>query len=354
MPLSLPIADFLTASGPVLDVRSPAEYAQGHIPGAISFPLFTDAERAQVGTCYKQVGRDAAVELGFAIAGPKFAGFIQQAKDRVEGHSRQVRIHCWRGGMRSGAVAWVLEMAGFEVTALVGGYKAFRRWVLESFAEPRPIVILGGMTGTGKTDILQALSHQGEQVLDLEGLANHRGSSFGALMLPPQPTNEQFENEAALQWTRFAPQRRVWIEAESKSIGRCRIPSPLFTQMDEAPILEVVRPLDERLALLVDLYAQAPVEDLITATERIRKRLGGVRTLEAIALLQSRRFAEAFEQLLAYYDRTYQYDLQRRSVPRYPIDMTGYSPTEGARILIEKADALSLPCPSSSLLSPCT
>jgi len=343
MPLPLPLPDFLTASGPVLDVRSPAEYEQGHLPGAIGFPLFTNEERVQVGTCYKQVGRDAAVELGFAIAGPKFAHFIQQAKDLDPTHSRQMRVHCWRGGMRSGAVAWVLEMAGFEVCTLIGGYKAFRRWVLATFEQPRPIVILGGMTGTGKTDILHSLAAQGEQVLDLEGLANHRGSSFGALMLPPQPTNEQFENQAALQWANFSPQQRVWIEAESKSIGRCRVPGALFAQMDQAPILEVVRPLSERLALLVDLYAQAPLADLIKATERIRKRLGGARTQEAIALLHNHQFAEAFELMLEYYDRTYQYDLQRRSVPRYPVDARDCPPPETARMLIEKADALALP-----------
>lgn len=349
MVLSLPFPEFFSAPGPVLDVRSPAEYAQGHIPGAISFPLFTDAERAQVGTCYKQEGRDAAVELGFAIAGPKFAGFIQQAKElvssfqRESGRDRRLRVHCWRGGMRSGAVAWVLEMAGFEVTTLVGGYKAFRRWVLQSFEEPRPIVIVGGMTGTGKTDLLHALAEMGEQVLDLEGVAHHRGSSFGSLMLPPQPTNEQFENQVALQWARFIPQRRVWIEAESKSIGLCRVPNALFDQMDQSPILEVVRPTSERLALLVNLYAQAPLDGLITATERIRKRLGGVRTQEAIALLQEHRFAEAFELMLFYYDRTYQYDLQRRTVPRYPVDATGCSAAECAHLLVEKAEGLPLP-----------
>ncbi|MBD1913752.1 MULTISPECIES: tRNA 2-selenouridine(34) synthase MnmH [unclassified Leptolyngbya] len=338
---SLPFPEFFSAAGPVLDVRSPSEYAQGHIPGAISFPLFTDAERAQVGTCYKQEGRDAAVELGFAIAGPKFAGFIQQAKALAG--DRRIRVHCWRGGMRSGAVAWVLEMAGFQVTTLIGGYKAFRRWALQTFEEPRPIVILGGMTGTGKTDILHALAETGEQVLDLEDVAHHRGSSFGSLMLPPQPTNEQFENQVALQWATFSPHRRVWIEAESKSIGLCRVPNALFDQMDHAPILEVVRPTSERLVLLVDLYAQAPLEGLITATERIRKRLGGARTQEAIDLLQQHRFAEAFELMLFYYDRTYQYDLQRRTVSRYSVDATGYSAAEIARLLLEKAEVLPLP-----------
>lgn len=332
------LPDFLHTPGPVLDVRSPAEYAQGHIPGAISFPLFTDAERTEVGICYKQQGRDAAVELGFAIAGPKFAGFLQQAKALTG--DRHLRVHCWRGGMRSGAMAWVLEMGGFQVTTLEGGYKAFRHWVLNTFEQPRSLLMLGGMTGTGKTDILHTLAVQGEQVLDLEGLASHRGSSFGALMLPPQPTNEQFENLIAVQWSQFSPQRRVWVEAESLRIGTCRVPKALFAQMEQAPVLEIIRSKAERLALLVDLYAQAPLQELITATERIRKHLGGLRTQTAIALLQQQRFAEAFDQVLDYYDRTYEYDLQRRTVPRHPVDVTQRSPQESVRPLIEKADAL--------------
>ena len=158
----LPIASFLTTPGIILDVRSPAEYEQGHIPGAVSFPLFTNEERAIVGTCYKQQGREQAIELGFEIAGPKFAEFVRRAKRLAP--DRQVRVHCWRGGMRSEAVAWVLRMGGLQVSVLEGGYKAFRRWVLSSFEVPKPILILGGMTGTGKTAILNELAAQGSQV----------------------------------------------------------------------------------------------------------------------------------------------------------------------------------------------
>jgi tRNA 2-selenouridine synthase len=233
----LSIDDFLTAPGIILDVRSPSEYRQARIPGAISFPLFSDAERAQIGTCYKQQGREAAVELGFAFTDGKLAGFIADAKRLTEG-ALEVRVHCWRGGMRSGAIAWMLDLAGFEVTTLSGGYKAFRHWVLSRFAEPKPIAILGGMTGCGKTEILQALSQQGSQVLDLEAIANHRGSSYGALGLPPQPSTEHFENEIAMRWAAFDSQQPVWIEAESKRIGQCRVPEALFRQMDRAPVLE--------------------------------------------------------------------------------------------------------------------
>lgn len=335
MGTGLTTAEFLAADGVILDVRSPAEFEQGHIPGALSFPLFSNEERSQIGICYKHEGRDAAVELGFAIAGPRFAQLIATAKQMSP--DRQVRLHCWRGGMRSESVGWMLGLAGFRVTTLMGGYKAFRRWALSMFQIPRPIVILGGMTGTGKTDILHELRQQGEQVLDLEAIAHHRGSSFGSLGMPPQPTNEQFENAIALEWSCLDPQRPVWIEAESKRIGLCRIPEALFDQMDASPILEVVRSRQERLALLVEVYGTAATETLITATERIRKRLGGARTQEAIALLQERRLAEAVDLILAYYDKTYTYDLSRRSVPLYPVDVAGLSARESATRLIDIA-----------------
>lgn len=334
MPHPLPFDRFLQAPGPILDVRSPAEFAQGHIPDAISFPLFSDAERAQVGTCYKQQGRDQAVELGFALAGPKFAGFIAEAKAIAP--DRQVRLHCWRGGMRSEAVAWMLEMAGFQVSLLVGGYKAFRRWAHEQFATPKQIVILGGMTGTGKTQILAALAEQGAQVIDLEALANHRGSSFGALGLPPQPTNEQFENQLALQWSQLDPQQPVWLEAESRRIGLCRIPDSVFHQMDTAKIIEISRSRAERLAILVEMYGSADRQALIAATERIRKRLGGLRTQQAVDLLQQNELANASELILDYYDRTYTYDLQRRNVQSVAVDVSGLTPTEAAKLLQDK------------------
>lgn len=321
-----------------MDVRSPSEYAQGHIPGAVSFPLFSDAERAQVGICYKQKGRYEAVELGFAIAGPKFAQFIAQAKELSS--DRQVRLHCWRGGMRSEAVAWVLNLAGFHIRLLIGGYKAFRHWVLSTLQSPRQILMLGGMTGTGKTAILQALAQQGEQVLDLEHWASHRGSSYGGLGLPPQPTTEHFENLVALQWSQFNHSRPIWIEAESKRIGTCRLPESLFQQMEQAPVLEICRTRAERLDYLVEIYGTADIPQLVIATERIRKRLGGLRTQQAIALLQSLRLAEAFDLILDYYDRTYHYDLERRSVAIYPVDVKGLSPSASAQLLLQKSHYL--------------
>ncbi len=317
----------------MLDVRSPAEYEQGHIPSATSFPLFDNTERAQVGTCYKQAGRDRAVELGFAIAGPKIAGFIATARDLAP--ARCVSLYCWRGGMRSSSMAWALELAGFEVSILQGGYKGFRRWSRELLATPQNIAIVGGMTGTGKTEILAALAARGEQVLDLEGIARHRGSSFGGIGQHAQPTNEQFWNDIAWQWARFQRQRTVWIEAESKRIGQCRIPDELFRQMEQAPAIEVNRARAERLDILVDAYGSQAREALVAATQRIRKRLGGLRAQQAIAAIQDGQLREAADLILSYYDKTYTYDLQRRPSPRHHCDVAGLTPAEAAQRLVE-------------------
>ncbi|MDY7021033.1 MAG: tRNA 2-selenouridine(34) synthase MnmH [Cyanobacteriota bacterium] len=338
MSKSLDPDEFMIDSGVMLDVRSPGEYTQGHIPGAVSFPLFSDEERASVGICYKHQGRDRAVELGFAIAGPKFANFIAQA--RVLAPKGRVRIYCWRGGMRSSGVGWVLEMAGFEVVLLKGGYKAFRRWGRSLFSVPQKMMILGGMTGTGKTEILHTLAQSGEQTLDLEDFANHRGSSYGALDRPPQPTTEQFWNLITIPWSQFQRQQPVWIEAESKRIGICRVPQEIFEQMEQAPVIEIQRTREERLSLLVDLYGSVDRQGLVQATERIRKRLGGLTTQKAVDLIQQEKLAEAFDLILNYYDKTYKYDLQKRQGFVYPIDISGKSTQEAATLVYKIAQQI--------------
>ena len=330
----LPITDFWQAPGPILDVRSPGEYAQGHLPRAVSFPLFSDEERAQVGTCYKQKGQEIAIELGLELVGPKMAGLVKQAKALAP--QRQVRVHCWRGGMRSGAVGWLLETGGLEVSLLDGGYKAFRRWVRTTLALPRPVAIVGGMTGTGKTDILYRLRDLGEQVLDLEGLANHRGSSYGALMLPQQPSTEQFENLIAEQWAQFHPQHPVWIEAESRRVGKCRVPDEIMEQMAAANALEIVRSEAERLEILVGIYGQAEPDDLVEATERLRKRLGGQRTQAAIEHIKRGELTAAAAIILTYYDRAYRHDLLRRGQNIPTVTVSGMSPLQAARTLISQ------------------
>ncbi|MBT9315592.1 tRNA 2-selenouridine(34) synthase MnmH [Leptothoe spongobia] len=327
----LPITDFWQAPGPILDVRSPGEYAQGHLPNAVSFPLFSDQERALVGTCYKQRGQETAIELGLELVGPKMATLVKKAK--VLAPERQVRLHCWRGGMRSGSVGWLLETSGLDVNLLAGGYKAFRRWVRATLALPRSIIVVGGMTGTGKTDILHALRQLGEQVLDLEGLANHRGSSYGALMLPPQPSTEQYENLIAEQWIGFDPNRPVWIEAESKRVGICCVPREIMDQMEASNTLEVLRSKSERLDLLVDVYGRANPDELVAATERLHKRLGGLQTQEAIEHIKRGELVAAAAIILTYYDRTYRHDLTRRGKQIPTVDVSDMSVLKSAQYL---------------------
>lgn len=340
----LTVDDFFESPGPILDVRSPGEYDQGHIPGAVSFPLFSNEERAQVGTYYKHMGREDAIELGLELVGPKLATFVKHAKELTHAAcengtgDRHVRVHCWRGGMRSGSMAWLLETAGLSVVTLEGGYKAFRRWVRHTLSVPKPIISLGGMTGSGKTLILHALANQGEHVIDLEGLANHRGSSFGNLGLPPQPSTEHFENQVAVEWATLDATRPVWLEAESRRIGTCRIPDELFQPMMQAPVIQIERSREERIAHLVQEYGAVGKAGLIEATERIRKKLGGLRTQQAIDHIQQGNLAAATDIILDYYDKTYTYDLHRkRDVSIYPVNLEGVSVDACVRQLIAKS-----------------
>ncbi|MEM9449040.1 MAG: tRNA 2-selenouridine(34) synthase MnmH [Cyanobacteria bacterium P01_E01_bin.6] len=341
---SLSVDDFFAYPGPILDVRSPGEYEQGHIPEAISVPLFSDDERAQVGICYKRQGREDAIELGLDLVGTKLATFVRLAKGLADSSrwaneaTRSIRVHCWRGGMRSGSMAWLLETAGLSVVTLDGGYKSFRHWVRSTLSQPKPIISLGGMTGTGKTLILHELAKLGEHVIDLEGLANHRGSSFGNLGLPPQPSTEHFENLLAMEWATLEASRAVWIEAESRRIGTCRIPEELFTPMMQAPVIQIGRSRAERIAHLVQEYGEVGDDGLIAATDRIRKKLGGLRTQQATEAIQHGDLATATDIILEYYDKTYTYDLnQKRDVPIYPVNLEGMNPKESAQHLMTQA-----------------
>ncbi len=274
MPTPLPIPDFLqkAETRPVVDVRSPGEFAQGHIPGAVNIPLFSNEERAQVGTTYKQVSQDDALLLGLELVGPKMADFVRQSRGLAP--EKEILVHCWRGGMRSGSFGWLLETAGMKVNTLVGGYKAFRNEVLAGLGTPQNIVILGGKTGSGKTEILHKLRELGEQVIDLEGLAHHKGSSYGAIGQLPQPSSEHFENEIYAQWRQLDPTRRVWIEDESRSVGRCLLPDAIWTQMRNAPLVVVEMSKAVRIERLVREYACFELNLLYEATHRIQKTAG--------------------------------------------------------------------------------
>jgi len=313
---SVAMPAFLESDPPLVDVRSPAEYLQGHIPGAINLPLFSDEQRASVGTAYKHQGRQSAVLLGLERVGPRLA---QLAQDLLA-HSRgtgSLRLYCWRGGMRSASVAWLAETVGLDCQLLAGGYKSYRRWALASFEQPRQLIVLGGRTGVGKTDLLLALRDRGSNVLDLEGLANHRGSSFGGLGQPPQPSSEHYENRIAAMLWRARADEPIWLEAESAQVGRCRIPAALWQQMQQADVVELQRAGSERVRRLVGVYGAQPQDALRSATERIARRLGPQRTALAVAAIEAGDMATACEQMLDYYDRCYDHELSRR--PRQPV-----------------------------------
>jgi tRNA 2-selenouridine synthase len=333
---TLNVDAFLAADGPLVDVRSPQEFAQGHIPGAHNLPLFSDGERAQVGTCYKQQGRSAAVQLGLELVGPKLAA-LGQALSRLQDGTSPLRLHCWRGGLRSGSIAWLASTLELPALLLEGGYKAYRRWVLASFERPWPLLVLGGRTGTGKTDLLLALRQQGAAVVDLEGLAHHRGSSFGGLGLPPQPSSEHYENRLAACLQGLEGRAPIWLEAESAQVGRCRIPAGLWRQMGEAPALEIRRPMEERVGQLVAVYGPQGQDPLRLATERIARRLGPQRTAAALEAIERCDWAGACLQMLDYYDRCYDDELSRRSKPVLTsVDLAGLGPQAAAAEVLQR------------------
>jgi tRNA 2-selenouridine synthase len=337
---------FLAAAGPLIDLRSPAEFAQGHIPGATNLPLFDNDERAEIGTLYKQQGRQAAVLRGLALVGPRMESLgtallaalaeHRTASSAAAQHHNApcLRLHCWRGGMRSGSVAWLAGQLDLPVLLLEGGYKTYRHWVLELFERPWPLRLLGGRTGTGKTDLLLALRERGVAVLDLEGRAHHRGSSFGALGLPPQPSSEHYENLLAADLASLEGAGEIWLEAESSQVGRCRIPTGLWRQMKEAPALEIQRPLEQRVAQLVAIYGMQDPAGLAEATRRIAKRLGPQRTALALEAIAAADWASACRPMLDYYDRCYDHDLSSHAVQA--VDLGELGPAEAAGLLLER------------------
>ena len=288
----------------MLDVRSPGEYQSGHVAGAISLPLFSDAERAEVGTLYKQVSPDAALLRGLDIAGGKMRKLVEDA--RAAAPDGQVIVQCWRGGQRSASVGWLLEQAGFRVSRLTGGYKAARAYMRDWLGrEIHPLRVISGPTGSGKTAILQELERRGEAIVDLERLAHHKGSSFGSLGEPPQPSTEAFENQLFATLHGIAPGRTVWVEDESRMIGTVYQPDEWYDRLIAAPVVELLQPDAWRIRNLVDQYADFPREGLQAAFTRLRKRLGGQHLNAALEALEEGDYAAAARVALVYYDKTY-------------------------------------------------
>ena len=295
---------------PVVDVRSPSEFNFGHIPGAVNIPLFNDEEREAVGTKFKKEGRLPAILEGLKYTGPDLFDKLQQgikiAKDR------KLLVHCWRGGMRSEAMAWLFSLADLGVSVLEGGYKSYRRFVTESLSEKRKMIILGGMTGSSKTLILRYIKSAGHQVVDLESLANHKGSAFGALGQPPQPTSEQFGNLLFNSLKGLDSALPFWVEDESRNIGSVFMPDPFYLNMQDSISIVLVMDVKSRLPRLMEEYSSYPPESLKASIVKISRRLGGDKTSDAIDAVEKGDFAKAVEIVLYYYDKAYLFGLKKK------------------------------------------
>jgi tRNA 2-selenouridine synthase len=306
------IQDYFNISKNVvlIDVRSPGEFKKGHIDGAVNIPLFSDKERARVGTLYKQKGREDAILEGLDIVGPKLKKIVVDVK--AVSNNKPVVLYCWRGGMRSGSVAWLLSTAGFNVMVIKGGYKTYRSFVLEQFTKRYKLVMLGGPTGSKKTEILHCLKNKGEQVIDLEALALHKGSAFGNLEGLEQPDTETFENNLSLALQNLNPDKIIWIEDESKTIGTAHIPNEFWIKMKSAPLIYLELPVEKRIEYLVDVYGKYPKEALQQAIDKIKKRLGGLAYKEATEALLNNDLKKTASIMLQYYDAAYYYNSYKR------------------------------------------
>jgi tRNA 2-selenouridine synthase len=300
----------LSETTPIADVRSPSEYNSGHIPGAVNIPLFDDKEREAVGVKYNKEGRLPAIIEGLKHTAPSLTSKLEEGLKIAK--NGKLLVHCWRGGMRSEAMAWLFSLGDLEVYMLEGGYKSYRRYILEILSQKRKMIILGGMTGSSKTHILRYLGSLNQQIIDLEQLANHKGSAFGALGQQPQPTTEQFANLLFRQFGKLNNCLPLWLEDESWNIGSVFIPDKFYLNMQESPSVVLVMDFNIRLLRLMEEYSAYPAEALKASILRISKRLGGDRTKEAIDSLKSGDIGKAIEIVLNYYDKAYLFGMKQK------------------------------------------
>lgn len=304
----LALEQFLLLDGQLIDVRSPQEFAHAHIPGAISVPLFSNEQRAEIGTVYKQVGKESAIALGVSLVGPR----LFQIFNTIKATNGIKKIYCWRGGMRSGFVCSFLQSIGIESVQLNGGYKAFRRKMLALLDAPPPLCVLAGMTGSGKTEVLAQFP---SSAIDLEALACHRGSAFGELPDREQPSNEQFENCLGFALYQHPKEKMLLVEDESRMIGRCVIPNGFYAAMQKAPFVFLECSKSERVDRICSLYGSFSKQWWKEKIYKIQKRLGAVQAKKIASLIAEDDLPTAVAELLSYYDASYQHALKRRLGP---------------------------------------
>jgi tRNA 2-selenouridine synthase len=295
---------------PLIDVRSPSEYSQGHIPGAINIALFSDQERAQIGILFKNSGQKDAILRGLEITGFKIRSLAEAGINASK--KGQVILYCWRGGMRSASMAWLFETCGIDCYVLSGGYKTYRNYIHNYFSQPFRFFVLGGMTGTGKTEILKEISRNNLPAIDLEGLANHKGSAFGSLGEAAQKSNEQFENDLFTALESYDITKAIFIEDESLNIGQNIIPPEFYSSMSGSPLILLEMNQEFRLERILKEYGKYSISELRSCIEKLTRRMGGQNTIDAIKCLENADLRGSAQILLDYYDKTYKHSISRR------------------------------------------
>jgi tRNA 2-selenouridine synthase len=328
---------FLRHRLPVVDVRSEREYEQGHIPSAINVPLLNNSERIVVGTTYKQEGQQEAINAGFRLVGPRLVALIETSRQVGD----EFLVHCWRGGMRSSNFCRFMDMARIKTLQLQGGYKAYRQFAISTFKRPFKFVALCGYTGSGKSEILRALADEGEQILDLETIASHKGSVFGGLMMPPQPVTEQFQNCLFEEILKLDVSKRVWVEDESIAIGNIFLPEGLWTRMTTSTLMEITVSKEIRIERLVKEYGDADKLEFLNAMTKIAQKLGGQHYNAAKEKLLAGDMSSVIDILLTYYDKSYRNGLEnkKKRIKLYS-SWNGTDVHVYARQLIKEAEAL--------------
>tara|TARA_Y100001970_G_C14258191_1_gene877206 strand:- start:3104 stop:4144 length:1041 start_codon:yes stop_codon:yes gene_type:complete len=334
------IKNFRSIYGQVIDVRSPDEFKKGHLPGAINIPLFSNEERRRIGHLYKNRGREQSISLGINLTSKKISyltdQLILQKNIQISKgiDNPALKFYCSRGGMRSYSMNWLCHKLAINSLILENGYKSYRNSVLEIFREKWNLYLIGGKTGTGKTELIKSLANKNFQTIDLEKLANHRGSVYGGLGQIAQPSTEQFENLFAEKLSEYMGSNRiVFVEAESANIGACRIPFEFFNQMKKAPLIEIQKTDEERIIKLVQIYSSNSKESLKEATLKIRKRLGSERTNKALSFIDKGEWENVCIQVLDYYDRCYENEINKREKV-LSIDLSNISLTESLEKII--------------------
>ena len=293
----------------IIDVRSPSEFAEDHIPGAINLPVLDDDQRARVGTIYKQVSSFDARKIGAALVAENAAHHLREALADKDGGWRPL-VYCWRGGQRSGSFTTILRQVGWRAELVEGGYKTWRRLVVDACAAPMPcpVVVLDGNTGSAKTDILKSAAAQGAQMIDLEGLANHRGSLFGA-RAGGQSSQKDFESRLARAITALDPARPVLLEAESSKIGDLQLPKGIWGAICSAPRIRITAPLAERAAYLARAYGDITADSarLSGVIDKLRPFQSAERIERWQAQAAAGEFAALAGELMAdHYDPRYE------------------------------------------------